>query len=243
MRTYGLIGYPLGHSFSKKYFTEKFAVENVTDAVYENFPLEDIVLFPALLAARPDIAGLNVTIPYKEKVIPYLDSLSDEAAAIGAVNCIAFPDGKLTGYNTDCYGFHASLLEFIGTDRPAALVLGTGGASKAVRYVLDGLGIEHITISRTGGPERLTYEQLTEAVMDSHRLIINTTPLGTFPDTTGCPAIPYRFLTEEHRLYDLVYNPPATEFIKRGAARGARTVNGYNMLVCQAEEAWRIWQR
>ncbi|MCC8035497.1 MAG: shikimate dehydrogenase [Rikenellaceae bacterium] len=241
MRVFGLIGYPLGHSFSKKYFTDKFSAQGIQDAMYENFPLEDISMFPGLLEENPEIAGLNVTIPYKEKIIPYLDELSPEAARIGAVNCISLEEGKLTGHNTDAWGFRCSLLEFIGSRKPKALILGTGGASKAVKYVLEESGMDFLTVSRTEGPGRITYPRLDEGVIAAHKLIINTTPLGTFPDTDSCPDIPYHLLTPEHRLYDLVYNPRQTEFMKRGMARGARTVNGYAMLSGQAERAWEIW--
>ncbi|MCD8102804.1 MAG: shikimate dehydrogenase [Alistipes sp.] len=243
MDIYGIIGNPLGHSFSKQYFTEKFEREGVQGAVYEKFPLDDISQLPGLIATNPGLKGLNVTIPYKQQVIPYLDSLDDGAREIGAVNCISLRDGKLTGHNTDADGFRASLLEFLGDERPDALVLGTGGAAKAVNYVLDTLGIGHISVSRSKAPGTLTYGELDGSVMAAHMLIVNTSPVGTFPDVNSSPAIPYDLLTPAHRLFDLVYNPAETAFMREGAARGARTVNGFRMLIGQAEKAWEIWNR
>ncbi|MCC8019115.1 MAG: shikimate dehydrogenase [Rikenellaceae bacterium] len=241
MDIYGIIGNPLGHSFSKQYFTEKFRKEGIVGAVYEKFQLDDISQLPDLIASTPGLQGLNVTIPYKQQVLPYLDRLDDGARKIGAVNCISFRDGKLTGHNTDAAGFRASLLGFLGNERPDALVLGTGGAAKAVNYVLGELGINFTIVSRTKAPGILTYGELDGDVMAAHRLIVNTTPLGTFPDVDASPAIPYDLLTPAHRLFDLVYNPEETAFMRQGAARGARTVNGFGMLTGQAEKAWEIW--
>lgn len=241
-KLYGLIGYPLGHSFSQKYFTDKFVKEDIQDAEYRNFPISSITGLPELLKSHPTLSGFNVTIPYKEQVIPYLDSIDPEAKAIGAVNCVKIEDGKLTGYNTDVYGFRNSLLDLIGGQRPAALILGTGGASKAVKYVLSDLGIPHIMVSRTPANGRLTYGGLNEEIIDKHKLIVNTTPLGTFPNTESFPDIPYGLLTEGHFLFDLVYNPSETEFMKQGIVQGAKASNGYDMLTGQAERAWAIWQ-
>lgn len=242
MRLYGLIGYPLGHSFSARFFAEKFSSEQIDDCAYRNFPIPDINQLPRLLHDHPDLRGFNVTIPYKELIRPYLDEIDPEADAIGAVNCVRIHDGRLQGYNTDVYGFRASLLNLLGPARPDALVLGTGGASKAVRFVLDGLGIRHQTISRTAGTGKIAYTELTPEIAAAHPLIINTTPLGTFPDTGGCPALPYAALTPSHFLFDLVYNPPLTEFLRRGQAQGAAIMNGYDMLVGQAIRSWEIWQ-
>lgn len=243
MKLYGLIGYPLGHSFSAKYFAEKFRTQGITDAEYRNFPIADIPLLPEVLAANPDIRGFNVTIPYKQAVIPYISSLSAEAAAIGAVNCVKVTGHGLEGHNTDADGFRASLTAMTGSLRPEALVLGTGGASKAVTHVLDGLGIGYKLVSRSApaGSGRITYGTLDEDTVRRHRLIINTTPLGTFPDTAGYPDIPYDGVGPGHFLFDLVYNPEVTEFMRRGAERGAQVKNGYEMLVGQAEAAWAIW--
>ena len=242
-RLYGLIGYPLGHSFSERYFAEKFSANQMTGVSYRNFPLERIDLLPVLLREHPDLCGFNVTIPYKEQVIPYLDRVDDEAVRIGAVNCVRIDNGKLTGYNADIYGFENSLLTLIGTERPAALVLGSGGASKAVKYVLTRLGMPYKEVSRTKKADNLTYGELTPQVMTDHRLIVNTTPLGTFPDTESAPDIPYGLLSPHHFLFDLVYNPPLTRFLASGQKQGAAIQNGYDMLVGQAEKSWEIWTR
>lgn len=243
MKLYGLIGYPLGHSFSARYFADKFQHEGIAACAYRNFPLESITALPQLLAEQPELQGFNVTIPYKQAVLPYLSSVSDEAREIGAVNCVRITPQGLVGYNTDAYGFKKSLLELIGTQRPSALVLGTGGASKAVRYVLTELGISFLQLSRHTAPGVITYEELTSEIMTSHRLIVNATPLGTFPKVDEAPNLPYHALGADHFLFDLVYNPPLTEFLKRGAAQGAAIRNGYEMLVGQAEKAWGIWNQ
>ena len=240
-RLYGLIGFPLGHSFSARYFTVKFQRENLSGYEYRNFPLESIRELPAMLENHPGLLGFNVTIPYKQEVIPFLTALSAEAREIGAVNCVKITPQGLYGHNTDAYGFRKSLLGLIGPMRPDALILGTGGASKAVGYVLRELGIAYTTVSRSGGPGRLCYRELTAEVMHSHPLIVNATPLGTFPKVAGCPALPYETITPAHFLFDLVYNPPLTEFLRRGKAQGAAICNGYEMLVGQAEKAWEIW--
>ena len=215
----------------------------MTEVSYHNFPLERIDLLPALLREHPDLCGFNVTIPYKEQVIPCLDQIDEEAVRIGAVNCVRVENGKLTGYNADIYGFENSLLTFIGSERPAALVLGSGGASKAVKYVLARLGMSYKEVSRTKRSDNLTYGELTPQIMTDHRLIVNTTPLGTFPNTESAPDIPYELLSPRHFLFDLVYNPPLTRFLEWGRKQGASIQNGYDMLVGQAEKSWEIWNR
>ena len=241
-RLYGLIGYPLGHSFSEKYFAAKLSSLH-SDALYRNFPLERIDLLPTLIRSHPELCGFNVTIPYKEQIIPYLDKLDEEAARVGAVNCVRIENGKLTGYNADIYGFESSLLTLIGGERPAALVLGSGGASKAVKFVLSRLQMPFVEVSRTKRSGNLTYGELSPEVMERHLLIVNTTPLGTFPDTESAPAIPYDLLTSRHCLFDLFYNPPLTRFLSQGQTHGAAIKNGYDMLVGQAEKSWEIWTR
>lgn len=238
-KQYGLIGYPLAHSFSPAHFTDKFASEHIEDCSYQAYPLTQIHELVPLLESG--VSGLNVTIPYKEAVIPYLDELTPESRAIGAVNTIAIHKGKLVGHNTDVIGFKASLLAFIGeqTLPEKALVLGTGGAAKAVIFVLQTLGIRYTNISRKA--PCMTYKELTPTIMDSHQLIVNTTPLGTYPDVDTYPQILYHYLSSEHFLYDLVYNPEKTIFLKRGIAAGARVKNGYDMLIRQAEASWTIW--
>ena len=241
MQLYGLIGYPLGHSFSQRYFTDKFAAAGIADCAYRNFPIETIEGVETVLQT-PGLRGFNVTIPYKQAIVPYLSGLSDEARAIGAVNCVKMTPEGLTGDNTDAYGFRRSLLNLLGNVRPEkALVLGTGGASKAVKYVLEQLGIAFDAVSRDGKNGAYTYGDLSEEIVRAHRLIVNATPLGTFPNAEGCPVLPYEALGAGHFLFDLVYNPAVTEFLKRGAAQGAATRNGYDMLVGQAEKAWEIW--
>ncbi|MDP4821804.1 MAG: shikimate dehydrogenase [Saprospiraceae bacterium] len=247
MRLFGLIGYPLGHSFSKQYFSDKFLAEGIPDARYELFPLENISLLKDILAAHPDLRGLNVTIPYKQQVIPLLDQLDPDARKIGAVNVIDIRDGQLIGYNTDAFGFMESLrrcFEQEELDLPGdiqALVLGTGGASKAVGAMLDNMGIPFRRVSRQASGDTLAYADLNKRMMQEHRLIINTTPLGTYPETQGKPDIPYAFLSSRHILYDLVYNPPLTAFLQEGKERGCILINGLDMLYLQAEKAWEIW--
>lgn len=246
--TYGLIGYPLTHSFSAKFFNEKFDREQI-DAEYLNFEIEDINQIQDLIHSHPRLKGLNVTIPHKEKVIPLLDALSAEATQIGAVNVIRVerksPESnhvQLTGYNTDYIGFRDSIVPLIS---PAihqnALVLGTGGASKAVAQTLINLGINWKYVSRTPGDNKYGYNELTPEIMASCHLIVNASPLGTFPHTDQCPDIPYQYLTPDHLLYDLVYNPEETLFLKKGRMQGATIKNGKEMLEIQARAAWKIW--
>jgi len=242
MRRYGLIGYPLSHSFSQKYFTEKFQREQIADCVYENFPLADISKFSALIQQHDDLCGLNVTIPYKEKVIPFLTEQSDVVKATGACNCIKINNGRLAGYNTDVIGFENSLKPLLQPHHTKALVLGTGGAAKAVHYVLNKLGIAFTEVSRTPSKAaQIAYDKIGEASISEYQLIINTSPVGMYPKVDECPPLPYQFLTSKHYLYDLVYNPAKTLFLQKGEAQGAAVKNGHDMLIIQAEEGWRIW--
>ena len=238
--TYGLIGYPLSHSFSPAYFKNKFEKEGI-DASYTAFPLPSVSDFPVLLNEHPELIGLNVTIPHKETVIPYLDVLHEDAKAVGAVNCIKIEGGKTTGYNTDITGFEKTLRPLLKPHHQQAFILGTGGASKAIAYVLDKLGIEYVKISRERKPDTLSYDSLMDEMFATHTLVINTTPLGMYPDVDSCPRIPYDVLNSDHLLYDLVYNPAETKFMRLGKQYGATTKNGLKMLELQAEAAWQIW--
>lgn len=245
MKTYGLIGHPLGHSFSQKYFTQKFADEKMA-ARYLNFPIPSISEFEGLLAHHSYIAGLNVTIPYKQQVIPFLDELDEEAAHIGAVNVIKI-DWKnkkrtLKGYNSDVIGFTQSLQPLLKPWHTKALILGTGGASKAVARGLQKCGISYLFVSRTPkNVKQISYNALTPDILSEYKIIVNTSPLGTFPNVDQCPDINYEALTNQHLVYDLVYNPEQTLFIKKASKNGAVVKNGMEMLHLQAEEAWRIW--
>ncbi|HEX7755908.1 MAG TPA: shikimate dehydrogenase [Niabella sp.] len=241
MRLYGLIGFPLSQSFSKKFFSEKFEREGITDCSYELFEIPSVESLPAVLAQHSDLQGLNVTIPYKQQVLPFLQEIDGEAASIGACNCIKIAEGRLKGYNTDATAFEVTLLEQLQPHHTQALVLGSGGAAKAVQYTLEKLGIAYQLVSRTPGENALSYKALTDAVMDAYPLIINCTPLGSFPKTDGKPDLPYDLITPRHYLYDLVYNPPLSSFLKEGQERGAIIKNGYDMLVGQAELSWNIW--
>lgn len=242
MRKFGLIGRSLAHSFSADYFAAKFVREGISDCSYSLWELPDIGALEALLAAEPALRGFNVTIPYKREVMPLLAECSREAADIGAVNCVKRTDGGLVGYNTDIEGIRASFAALFGDDAPQrALVLGTGGAAQAVRYALAEAGIAFSTVSRDAARGDLTYGELTAGVIDAHRLIINATPVGTYPAVDDAPSLPYDRLTPRHFLFDLVYNPARTQFLIRGARRGARTLNGELMLRTQAEASWRIW--
>lgn len=244
MERYGIIGKPLGHSFSRNYFTEFFQ-RTERDAVYEPYVLESIEEFPALIAAHPDFVGLNVTIPYKQAVMRHLDAIDPDAAAIGAVNVVkvSWHDGNpfLTGYNTDILGFTRSIRPLLKPRHTSALILGTGGASKAVDQGLHQLGIETMFVSRTRREGVLCYEDLTPEVMARYNVVVNATPLGTFPDTERCPDIPYPFLTTKHLCFDLVYNPDKSLFLRKAEEQGASIKNGLEMLYIQADEAWKIW--
>jgi shikimate dehydrogenase len=244
MKLYGLIGYPLGHSFSKKYFTEKFNTEGIKDCNYENFPIPSIDEFTGLLHNHPQLCGLNVTIPYKMEVLPFIADKTNLPQGLSACNCIKITNGKLTGYNTDVIGFEKSLLQKLEHQHTKALVLGNGGAADAVKYVLKKLRIDYKVVSRELHEDSdLIYADLNAAILNDHLLIINTTPLGTFPDVDICPDIPYQYLTSGHYLFDLVYNPTKTLFLQKGEAKGAAIKNGYDMLAIQAEESWRIWNQ
>ena len=212
-------------------------------ARYERFEIENIESLPEIIRAYPELRGLNVTLPFKQQIISYLDDLSPEAAAIGAVNCILVRDGKLTGYNTDSLGFRASLLPLLGAPHDRALVLGTGGSSRAVHHALQGLGITSRSVSRRKGAHTLTYQELSPELVKAHKIIINTTPLGMYPRTEELPDIPYDAITPEHVLYDLIYNPEETRFLQEGRARGATTKNGLEMLQLQAEASWELWNQ
>lgn len=250
----GLIGWPLGHSQSPEYFAEKFRMLGI-EGSYSLFPLGNIEELPALIEKHPDLRGFNVTIPYKQAIIPYLNHISAEAEAIGAVNTIAIDhkDGKaeLTGHNTDCLGFADSLSPIISTNTPSfrkALILGTGGASKAVAYGLKSLGIDYMFVSRNpsemGNEQHIIgYDDLSAEIMSSHGIIVNCTPLGMWPNAEGCPEIPWNLVPDNAVCYDLVYDPAVTEFMKRGAVRGATVKNGLEMLHRQADAAWEIWHR
>ncbi|MGB4293916.1 MAG: shikimate dehydrogenase [Bacteroidales bacterium] len=245
MRKYGLIGYPLEHSFSKKYFAEKFRNEGIEDASYDNYPLKSVKEFEKLIKEEKELFGLNVTIPYKQEVIPFLDSVDTEASEVGAVNVIKiYRYGDkivLKGYNTDIYGFRESLKPFLNRKVSHALVLGTGGSSKAVAYVLGKLSIKVIFVSRIKKPECITYEDINEEVIDTTMLIVNTTPVGMYPMIDNKPDIPYHLLSTSHILYDLIYNPEQTLFLKEGLKRGCTIINGLEMLRLQAEKSWEIW--
>lgn len=242
MATFGLIGRHLGHSFSRRYFTEKFLREGLTDHAYQLFELEDIAELPGLIERTPGLVGLNVTIPYKQAVIPLVHALDPVAAAVGAVNTLHIQGGRVTGYNTDVEGVRATLLPLLGGETPPALVLGTGGASRAVVHVLAELGIPCRVVGRRGGPGELIWDQVDDMLVGACPLIINTTPLGMFPAVEGIPPIPMNAIGHGHHLVDLVYNPEETRFLRVGRMSGARTVNGMRMLHAQAEAGWSIWK-
>ena len=245
MQQYGLIGYPLGHSFSKRFFTEKFENEQI-NAIYESYPIDNIQKLTKIIASV-ELSGLNVTIPYKEQVIPFLDELDNDATEIGAVNVIKFIRSNnaltLKGFNTDAIGFENSIRPLLKPHHSKALILGTGGASKAIKFVLQKLGLETVYVSRTPTVGQLTYGELNEIIMSDFTVIVNASPVGTFPNVDTCPAIPYQFLTDKHLLYDVVYNPAETLFLKKGREQGAVGLNGEQMLVEQALAAWEIWNK
>ncbi|HTE23404.1 shikimate dehydrogenase family protein [Flavitalea sp.] len=242
MKRYGLIGYPLGHSFSRKYFSDKFAREGISGCEYELFPIEKIELLPRLLASYPDLEGLNVTIPYKKEVILYLTDRSNIPEGLNACNCIRIKDGNLTGFNTDVTGFRLSIRPMLKPNHTHALILGNGGATAAVKHALRELQLQYSVVSRRRSTEvDLIYEDINADILGRYTVIINTTPLGTIPDTHLAPQIPYDLLGPGHLLYDLVYNPEITTFMKNGLEHGAAVKNGYDMLVIQAEESWKIW--
>ena len=238
---YGLIGKDIEYSFSRAYFNNKFKAQHI-DAEYLNFDLKQITDFPLVLIDNPSLKGLNVTVPYKELIIPYLDKLDKKAKRIAAVNTIKITKkGKLKGYNTDYYGFKESIRPLLRSHHKSALILGTGGASKAICYALKKLGIDFKLVSRKASKNTLTYKELSKTHMSEYKIIINCTPIGTIPNIDDCPELPYEYLTESHLLYDLVYNPEETEFLKLGKFHNAQTMNGLSMLRFQAEKAWSIW--
>lgn len=241
VRKFGLIGKDIDYSFSRGYFAEKFSQEKLNHCQYLNYDCATIEeVFTTL--KQTDCVGLNVTIPYKEKIIPALDGLAPQAKEIGAVNTVVFhADGRREGHNTDAYGFERALFDQWTPKNPKALILGTGGASKAIAYVLKKKGIHIQYVSRSSLNNTLTYNQLTPALIATHELIVNCTPLGTYPNTSEAPPIPYNALSDQHLLFDLIYNPPMTEFMKRGQAKGAKTINGMQMLIHQAERSWSLW--
>lgn len=243
-KRFGLLGKKLSHSFSKGYFTEKFSIQGLQGYSYDLFEIEEIGQLAQLLH-EGGLAGLNVTIPYKESVIPFLDEMDPQAARIGAVNVIGFgPDGKTTGYNSDYHGFSQSLGVFIQDAGPLkALVLGTGGAAKAVSVALSDMSIEHLFVSQSGKQGALAYHEIKGEILSEHRLLVNASPAGMYPAIETCPPLPYGLLGDKHYLYDLVYNPAETLFMKQGMAQGALAKNGLEMLHLQAEKAWEIWNQ
>ena len=260
MKKFGLIGYPLGHSFSEKHFTEKFIEEKLADCVYQLFPVQNLRDLPKLLENEKDLCGLNVTIPHKIGVMFYLDEIDEVAKEIDAVNCIKVTHHhsiqslfsgelckfnpykpKLIGYNTDAYGFEMSLKPLLKSHHKKALILGNGGAARAVKYVLEKLKIDYKFVSRRPVKGMYNYKDLNKKTMQDYQIIINTTPLGTFPDINECPDIPYQYIGEKHLLYDLIYNPEESLFLSKGKENGARIKNGAEMLQLQADKSWEIW--
>lgn len=245
-RVYGLVGKELSHSFSKSYFEKKFRDLGLNDCVYLNFELQDIREWPRLRLEQKGLKGVNVTLPYKESILPFLDEIDEEARSIGAVNCVKLNNGHCTGYNTDVYGFTQSIKPFLDYNHQRALVLGTGGAAKAVSFALKNIGVDVLNVTSTLSKKNqqvLHYSELNEYVLDAHKLVVNCSPLGMFPDTGTCPDLPYDCFTPQHLAYDLVYNPEHSVFLKKAGERGAITVNGYSMLQLQAEKSWEIWNR
>ena len=243
-KRFGLLGRNISYSFSKGYFTEKFSKEHFEGCTYENFDIQEINAFTELKEKNTDLNGLNVTIPYKEAVIPFLDKLSKNAAQIGAVNTIKFTKkGKLKGYNTDYYGFKKSLEPLLEPHHKKALILGTGGASKGVAFALDQLDITYTFVSREAKENCIDYSLINATTFDNYQIIINCTPVGTSPNVDLFPLIPYEFFTEKHIAYDLIYNPAETQFLSKAKAQGAQIKNGLDMLIFQAEKAWKIWNK
>ncbi len=243
-KRFGLLGRNISYSFSKGYFTDKFNVENLENCSYENFDIAEISEFSKIISSNSDINGMNVTIPYKEVVIPYLDKLSKKAALIGAVNTIKFTKkGKLKGYNTDYYGFMESLKPLLQNHHKKALILGTGGASKGVAFALKELNIEFQFVSRNEKENTITYEQINATTFKEYQIVVNCSPVGTNPNIEAYPLIPYEYFSDKHIAYDLIYNPEETQFLKKAKTQGAKTKNGFDMLVFQAEKSWEIWNK
>ena len=244
IKRFGLLGRNISYSFSKKYFTDKFNNENFVGCTYENFDIPEITAFPEVIKNISDLKGLNVTIPYKETVIPFLDKLSKKAELIGAVNTIKITKkGKLKGYNTDYYGFKKSLQPLLQPHHKKALILGTGGASKGVAFALDELDITYTFVSREAKENGIDYDRINATTFDNYQIIINATPVGTSPNVDAFPLLPYEFFTEKHIAYDLIYNPAETQFLKKAKHQGAQIKNGLDMLIFQAEKAWKIWNK
>lgn len=242
MDNFGLLGKNITYSFSKSFFEKKFAKEDIK-ASYQNFDISDLSEIKKILQNTPNLKGLNVTIPYKEEIINYLDEIDEAAKKIGAVNVIKIKDGKLIGYNTDIFGFTKSVFPLIENHHHKALILGSGGASKAIKKALESMGFETKIVSRTASNGDLTYEDLDKSIMQDHQVIVNCTPLGTHPHIENHPPIPYNYLTHKHLLYDLVYNPPITTFLALGKEHDTKIFNGQKMLEFQAEKAWEIWNK
>jgi shikimate dehydrogenase len=242
MREFGLIGKNISYSFSEDFFSKKFEKLGISDCKYSTFDLENISDLKELLESKPNLIGFNITIPYKEDVLQFLDNIDDSAKEIKAVNTVKITDGKLTGYNTDTFGFKTSIKPFFEPQHRKALILGTGGAAKAIAYVLKELGVDFLYVSRNPkNANEVSYSDLTKEAITNFPFIINCSPVGTYPNIDNAPDIPYEGITSNHLLYDLVYNPEETKFLKKGKENGATTVNGLSMLHHQAEEAWRIW--
>jgi shikimate dehydrogenase len=243
MKLYGLIGYPLGHSFSKQYFAEKFGREGIDDCFYEAFPITSINQFPTLINSNPNLKGVNVTIPYKEQVLQFVTHITPQVKAIGAANCIKIEGEKLTAFNTDVLGFERSFCKLLQPHHKKALVLGTGGSSKAVQYVLQQLGMQFLLVTRSENIPAgyINYDAIDEQIMQSYTVIINCSPAGMSPNDHTFPLIPYQFINSQHYLYDLVYKPAKTLFLQKGQQYGAQIQNGYEMLILQAEASWEIW--
>ena len=242
LKKFGLVGKNISYSFSKKHFTEKFSEVPFTDCVYENFSIDTVEEFPSILKNNLNLKGLNVTIPYKVAIIPYLDSLSKKASQIGAVNVIRFTKkGQLKGCNSDCFGFKKSLQPLLKEHHKKALILGTGGASKAIAFAFKQLNIEYKFVSRKVSDTSYLYSMLTESILNEYSIIVNCSPIGTHPNIEDAPNIPYQFISEKHLLYDLIYNPSETKFLQEGKRRGAQIKNGLQMLELQAEKSWEIW--
>jgi shikimate dehydrogenase len=243
-KTYGLLGRNIGYSFSKGYFTDKFTSGNFSGCTYENFDIQEIAAFKQITQDRTDLKGLNVTIPYKEAVIPFLDKLSKKAAKIGAVNTIKVTKkGKLKGYNTDYYGFKRTLEPLLQSHHKNALILGTGGASKGVAFALDELGVSYTFISRETKENAMAYKHIDATTFNNYQIIINASPVGTSPNVDAFPLLPYDYFTEKHIAFDLIYNPAETQFLKKAREKGAQIKNGLDMLIFQAEKAWEIWNK
>ncbi|HWY09758.1 MAG TPA: shikimate dehydrogenase [Bacteroidia bacterium] len=243
---FGLIGKSLSHSFSKKYFEEKFKKENLINFSFTNFELNSISEFENIIKQNPQLKGVSVTVPYKEQIIPFINELSSEAKEIGAVNCINFVNGKSIGYNTDVFGFKTSIKPFLEPKHNRALIFGTGGSSKAIAYALKQIGVDYFFVTSSQikkNTNAFFYSELSEIILSQFLLLINCTPVGMFPDINKTSNIPFDFVTEDHLAYDLIYNPTETVFLKNCKEKGAITINGYSMLQLQAEKAWEIWNQ